>query len=460
MDFFKVKDFFADFETQNLLIFYLFSKYTFKYFSKKDIENYQRVKRDLVVEYAYRKSEFFKKLYSGCDLKDFKKLPIVNKKIMMDNLTTYNTLGLKKEEIINFCCEVEKSRDFSRRFKGLNIGMSSGTSGNKGVEIVSPREEMYMKAAFLARFDFPKNEKMRIAFILRVSAPAFNFNILGHSFNYVSQLDSIENICKKLENINPNVISAPPSMLKLIAKQVKNGFYKIKPKRIISYAEILYPDVKIFLKEVFNCPIHEIYKATEGPIGITCEKENLHINEDLVYVETLNKDLTETPVGKPCENLVITDLHKRVQPIIRYNLNDVITISQKKCSCGSNFRVIESIVGRNDHLFYGEKIDRHGLQFISPDYISRAIITTSEKIEEYQVFEKNPEKLFIKIELKENEKEESFEKQNLIESIKKVFRDYGSKEPEIEISFENISKNRNSNKFIRMIREFEVKEDL
>lgn len=460
MDFFKVKDFFADFETQNFLVFYLFSRYAFKHFSKKEIENYQRIKRNLVVEYAFKKSEFFNKLYSGYNLKDFKKLPIINKKIMMDNLTTYNTLGLKKEEIINFCCEVEKSRDFSRRFKGLNIGMSSGTSGNKGVEIVTPREEMYMKAAFLARFDFPKDQKMRIAFILRVSAPAFNFNIFGHSFNYISQIDSIENICKKLENLNPNIISAPPSMLKLIAKEVKKGLYKIKPKRVISYAEILYPDVKIFLKGVFNCPVHEIYKATEGPIGITCEKENLHINEDLVYVETLNKDLTETLPGQQCEKLVITDLHKRAQPIIRYNLNDVITISTKKCSCGSNFRMIESIIGRNDHLFYGEKIDQHGLQFISSDYISRAIITSSEKIEEYQVFEKSPKKLLIKIELKENEKEESFEKENLIGNLKKVFRDYGCKEPEVEVHFDTITGKKDRNKFLRMIREFEVKEDL
>lgn len=460
MDFYKIKDFFADFETQNFLVFYLFSKYTFKHYSKKDIENYQKIKQDLVVEYAYRYSNFFKNLYDGYDLKKFKKLPIINKKIMMDNLTNYNTLGLKKEEIIYFCCEIEKSRNFSKRFKGLNIGMSSGTSGNKGVEIVTPREEMYMKAAFLARFDFPKSEKMRIAFILRVCAPAFNFNILGHSFNYISQLDSIENICKKLENINPNIISAPPSVLKLIAKQVKKGLYKIKPKRVISYAEILYSDVRFFLKEVFECPVHEIYKATEGPIGITCEKEKLHINEDLVYVETLNKDLTETPAGKQCERLVITDLHKRAQPIIRYNLNDVITISSQKCSCGSNFRVIESIQGRNDHLFYGEKIYGDGLQFISPDYISRAIITSSEKIEEYQVIEKNPEKLFIKIELKNNEREEFFEKDNLIENIKKVFKDYRCKEPEVEVSFENISEKKNFNKFIRMIREFEVKEDM
>ena len=124
-------------------------------------------------------SEFFKKHYRGYDLNDFFSLPTVNKKIMMDNLGDYNTLGFTKDEILNFCLEIEKSRDFSKRWKGLNIGMSSGTSGNKGVEIVSRDEEKYMKTALFARFDFPKNEKVNLAFILRVSAPAFNLNNLG-----------------------------------------------------------------------------------------------------------------------------------------------------------------------------------------------------------------------------------------------------------------------------------------
>jgi len=456
----RLKDYFSDFETTNFFLFFLLSKYRFKHFSKKDIENYQKVKRQFIVDYAFRNSKFFRKLYENYDLKDFDKLPIINKKIMMDNLSDYNTLGLKKEEIINFCCEVEKSRDFSRRLKGLNIGMSSGTSGNKGVEIVTRREEMYMRAAFLSRFDFPEGEKMNVAFILRVSAPAFNLNILGNRLTYISQLDSIENIMKKLEDLNPNIISGPPSILKLIAKNIIKGKYKVKPKRIISYAEILYPDVRDFLKNVFNCPIHEIYKATEGPIGITCEKEKLHINEDLVYVETLNRDLSVAEPGKECEKLVVTDLHKWGQPIIRYNLNDVITISPKKCSCGSNFRVIEKIVGRNDHLFYGKRKDGKGLNFISPDYISRAIISSSEKIEEYQVFEKSPEEILVMIELKKDEKESFFEKDILTKNLKEIFKKYDCEEPNVKISFEDITNKKDFNKFIRMRREFEVKEEM
>src|SRR4030042_508927 len=104
----------------------------------------------------------------------------------------------KEEDIINFCLEVDKEKDFSRRLHGLNVAMSSGTSGNKGVEIVTPEEENYLKAALSSRFDLPKGEKVNLAFILRVSAPAFNLNKFGHKLTYISQLNLIEEINKKL----------------------------------------------------------------------------------------------------------------------------------------------------------------------------------------------------------------------------------------------------------------------
>ena len=453
-----LKDRFSDFESNSFLIFYLLSRYRFKHFTEKQIKDYQKSKLNIVTDYAFRHSKFFNALYSGCDINAFESLPIISKKTMMENLTDYNTLGLTKEKILDFCLEIEKSRDYSKRLDGINIGMSSGTSGNKGVEIVTPREEMYMKAALLARFDIPKGEKMNVAFILRVSAPAFSLGILGHRLTYVSQLNSIENISSRLQDINPNILSAPPSMLKLIAKEVEEKRLNIKPKRLITYAEIIYPDVRNYLKEVFNCPLHEIYKCTEGPIAMTCKHERLHINEDLVFVETFNKDGSKTIPGNPCEKLVITDLHKRAQPIIRYHLNDIITVSPKKCECGSNFRVIENIQGRSDDLLWGRKINRDSMQFIFPDYITRAIITSSENIDEYQVVQTSPQDMTIKIDLKDKAQEKNFERDVLIKNMENLFVEYKCEKPRIEIKFEKPEANKNSNKLARIQRNFEIKE--
>jgi putative adenylate-forming enzyme len=444
-----------DIESKSFLLFYLLCKYRFKHFSQSDIIEYQNRKIKNIAKYAAKKSDFFRKHYQGHNLDDPWSLPTVDKKMMMENLSDYNTLGLKKAEILEFCLEVEKTRDFSRRYQGINIGMSSGTSGNKGVELVTKREEAYMKAALLARFDFPKHAKINLAFILRVSAPAFNLNKFGHKLTYISQLNPIEEIIRQLQTIKPNIISAPPSMLKIIAQEVEAQRLVVAPKRLVSYAEVLYPDVKIYLQKIFNCPIREIYKCTEGPIAISCRQGSLHLNEDLVAVETLNSDGSVTPPGQPCQKLIVTDLHKTSQPIIRYELNDIVTISRHKCSCGSNFRVIENIQGRADDMFWGIRKDNQTKHFIFQDYISRAIISTSDEIEDFQAIQKDFTNIILRIKLKKDAETNSLSTV-LGQSIKNVFVKYNCIEPDVEVLFADPLPNKNSHKLARIICEIKI----
>jgi len=451
-----IKDVFYDLEIKNFFLFYFLCKFRFRYFNEKNIKEYQDQRVRTIIKYAVSHSEFFKRYYSNFDLKSFSSLPTVNKKMMMDNLTDYNTVGLTKDEIIKFCLEIEKTRDFSKRLNGLNIGLSSGTSGNKGVEIVTPAEENYMKAALFARFDFPKDKKINLAFILRVSTPAFNLDRFGHKLTYISQLNSIDEIRNQLGRLQPNVISAPPSMLKIIAKEVESKRLLIKPIRLVCYAEVLYPDVKNYLTEVFKCPVHQIYKCTEGPIAISCKYGSLHINEDLVLVETLNNDGTITTAGQPCQKLIVTDLHKKSQPIIRYELNDIITISLNKCSCGSSFRIIENIQGRADDIFWAKNIKTDEWQYIFPDYISRAIITASEDIDEYQAIQNSPGDILVRLQLKTGVDSSHFDNNAIINNINNVFTGYKCRQPKISVVFEEPEFNNNSNKLIRIHRNFNI----
>lgn len=437
-------------ETKSFLLFYLLCKYRFRYFSKTDIHDYQDNRIKNVVKFAVANSGFFRDYYSGYDLNDVWNLPVMNKKIMMDNLSGCNTVGLSKDEIIRFCLEVEKTRDFTIRLNGLNIGMSSGTSGNKGVEIVTREEENYMKAALFARFDFPKKEKINLAFILRVSAPAFSLDKFGHKLTYVSQLDTIENINRQLEKINPNIISAPPSMLKIIANEYENGNLSVSPGRLISYAEVLYPDVKKYLEQVFKCTVHQIYKCTEGPIGISCKFGSLHVNEDLVAIQTLDDNGAPVPAGQPCKKLIITDLHKKALPVIRYELNDIVTISREKCRCGSEFRVIEDIKGRADDMFWGIRKDDKTKHFIYQDYISRMIITCSDDIDDFQAIQKDYTHVVLRIKLK-NDPDKYYISEKLQDGLKEIFLKYGCVEPGVEIIFGEPLRNQYSNKLARVI---------
>lgn len=440
-------------ERNSFSLFWLLCRYRFRHWNQDRIKKYQESRIRNRVRFVLKKSEFYRKHYSGYNASDIWNLPVTSKPVMMENLSLFNTRGLEKEEILEFCLKAEKSRDFSKRLRGLNIGMSSGTSGNKGVEITSKREENMLRAAFFARFAFPEKQKINLAFILRVTSPAFTLNKFGHRLTYIGQLDTIENIVEKLNGLQPNIISAPPSMLKVIAREAEEGKLHVNPVRLVSYAEVLYPDVRDYLTKIFSCEVHEIYKCSEGSIAITCRHGRLHVNEDLVAIQLLNRDGSPTSPGNPCHRLIITDLHKSTLPIIRYELNDIITLSTDKCPCGSHFRVIEKIQGRADDIFWGLRKTDRARHFIFQDYISRNIISVSDYIEEFQAIQKDYEHLVLRILLNPSVKETEKIKirDELVSSIRKVFTEYGCIEPEVSVIFAEPLRNINSGKLSRII---------
>ena len=444
-----------DLETKSFLYFFIACRKRIKSMSKEKLEKYQLKKSQNIVQYATNNSDFFKEYYKKLDSKDVWNLPTVNKKIMMDNLTNYNTVGLKKQELIDFCLRNEETQNYDARFGKYNVAMSSGTSGNKGVVITSPSEERYLRAAFFSRFSFPRTLRLNIAFILRITTPAFQIDKFGQKLTHISQLNTIDEIKNQLKEIQPNVLSAPPSMLEMLADEINEGRLNISPKRVISYAEILYPEIEEKLEQIYGSKIHQIYQASEGSIAMSCKHGSLHINEDLIYVQTLNSDGTPTSPGEPCFKMIITDLHRTAQPIIRYELNDLIITSPHKCECGSSFRVIEQVLGRSDDLFWAQRNDNGEMQFIFPDFIRRAIISSSEEIDEYQAIQKNYSKVVIHIIPETNADKETISK-SIEEKIQQVFIKHNCKMPKIEVIFKTKLERDVSQKIIRISRDFDV----
>jgi putative adenylate-forming enzyme len=244
-------------------------------------------------------------------------------------------------------------------------------------------------------------------------------------------------------------------MLRILAREMEQGSLSIAPLELVSYAEVLTSNDRIYLQQVFGCPVYEIYKATEGAIAISCRHGSLHVNEDLVALQLLDDEAQPTPPGKPSRHTIVTDLHKTSQPIIRYELNDVITISPHTCPCGSSFRVIEQIQGRADDLFWGVRADDGQMQFIFPDYIRRAIVLLSEQILEYQVTQLAPDLVRVRLLVNDPDAHEQIA-EAARQAIKQVFVNYACTKPRVEVEFGEPKPNPQSNKLIRVHRAFEV----
>ena len=67
--------------------------------------------------------------------------PTMDKALMMQHFDAINTAGLKRDALLAVARRSEAERDFTPRAGRYSVGLSSGTSGQRGLFVVSPREQ-------------------------------------------------------------------------------------------------------------------------------------------------------------------------------------------------------------------------------------------------------------------------------------------------------------------------------
>ena len=246
---------------------------------------------------------------------------------------------------------------------------------------------------------------------------------------------------------------APPSFIRLLLPQA-HGIKK-KPEIILTYAEVLTPEEKEIFKGKFGCPVIEIYQASEGQLASTCRRGNLHINEDLVYIELYDAQGREVNDAATIPSkMIVTNLVNRAQPLIRYEMNDLVRLGEK-CPCGSNFRVVKQIIGRSDDILYfsggREGAGEGEIIHIFPDVFARWVITQNPNIREFRVVNNKINQVTVTIDLFREEPEAGADlKARLLAELS----GYRVPAPEIEVVCAPISLPVDKNKYKRFLREF------
>lgn len=422
-----------------------------RYYSKKHIEKYQLKDIKHMVEYARKHSPFYRRLYEGYSVEsfeDFHKLPVINKQIMMDHFSELNTAGVDKDDVLAYAVDKEINKDYYGYYNDqFVVGLSSGTSGNKGIYLTPKSLTKRLPFVFLARSGL-KLRKMpfRILFLLRVFSQGFeDINAPFVSLKYMSTMTAVDDIIEKINRDRINIIMAPPSLLRQVMP--KAGYIETKIKQIVTYAEVLHEEDKRQFEEAFHTKVIEIYQASEGQMASACKHGHLHINEDLVYIEIYddhNHMIKEDNVVG--HKMMITNLVNKAQPLIRYEMNDMIVLDQA-CRCGSAFRRIKKVLGRHDDLLYF--LDANNKQkVIYPDLFVRWIIVTSDLIREFQVVQNNINTLDITVDLL---KQDDHVIDQLTDKLQKELVQYDIHHVKINISVQDIKLPEEKNKFKRFI---------
>jgi len=282
---------------------------------------------------------------------------------MMDNFNQINTLSLDREALFEVALDAEKTRDFSKSINGdVTVGLSSGTSGRRGLFLASRAERAQWAGYIIGRLLPSLVAPERIALLLRANSNLYTTVARAHlRFHYVDLSQPVDQWMCELEAFNPSIMVGSAQALLLASQSTKT----LWPKLVISGAEVLTPEDKTELVNRFSCEVKEVYQCTEGFLACTHQDGELRWNEDLVFVEHqwLNPQKTHF---QP----IITDFRRRSQPIIRYLMDDVIVSAEQN----GVFQSIKGIAGRcGDMLSIGGV---HVLPDLVYNAVSRAVAHT------------------------------------------------------------------------------------
>ncbi|MEM9102634.1 MAG: F390 synthetase-related protein [Pseudomonadota bacterium] len=353
-------------------------------FSRSSIHNFQK-KRFKQFSYKTLSASRYYSQYVGKDIEHF---PIMNKKIHMENFDQINTQNLSRDKALKIAIDSEKSRDFEPEYEGFSVGLSSGTSGNRGLFILSSKERALWAGYIIGKMLPLTMKKQKVAFFLRANNHLYETsNGLFLTFKFYDLLQGIEKNIQSLNTFSPSILIAPASVLKKIAESKA----KIYPKRIISVAEVLEVADKEVIENIFHVKVEQIYQCTEGFLAASCKQGGIHLNEDAYIIE---KQWIDKSTGR--FSPIITDLNRVTQPIVRYLLDDVLIVKNEPCACGSSMQRIEKIEGRCDDILLLKNIDNKKVD-VFPDLIRNTIISSCGSIEEYRLIQIEENTLQIQV---------------------------------------------------------------
>jgi putative adenylate-forming enzyme len=194
----------------------------------------------------------------------------------------------------------------------------------------------------------------------------------------------MQDLLTDLESLRPDILAAPPSLLYDISLARRNGRITIEPSQVVSFAEVLHDSDRRFIEETFSVVIREVYQCTEGFLGVSCSCGTIHLNEDLVLFE---KEWIDERHFYP----VITDFSRRIQPVVKYRMDDILEVKKEPCECGSPMLAIERITGRDDDVLV------FGSSRIYPDLVARRIAQATGDFNSYKIVQVAENRLEVRI---------------------------------------------------------------
>jgi phenylacetate-CoA ligase len=357
--------------------------------TETELVEYQNDKLRALIKHAYDNVPYYTELFDGLNLvpsdihttEDLAKLPILTKDIIRENVKNGKILAknIPKNQII--------------------LNSSSGSTGEPlqynitkdaySFNIAANLRGWYWMGYRLGDSYAKLSQNPRNGFIKKFQD---RINNCCYTLSQSLSKEDVQNIVLSLVKNDVKIIRGYPSTLLILANYIElnniDGFSNLKA--INTTGEILFPNMRKKIEQVFNCKIFDSYSGEGGAVTFECKThDKYHLSAEYAYTEIIpNKSLNmENDRGE----IVSTDFWNYAVPFIRYNSKDVAVISNTQCSCKSALPVIENVEGRDVDIL----VTPSGKSLIV--HFFTGYFEWVKSVSQFQVIQFKPNKIVLKV---------------------------------------------------------------
>jgi phenylacetate-coenzyme A ligase PaaK-like adenylate-forming protein len=157
------------------------------------------------------------------------------------------------------------------------------------------------------------------------------------------------------------------------------------------------PQARNHYTKLFGAPVLDNYAMGECLFLTNCcpTSGGMHVNVDWAIMEVVDEQNRPVPAGQKGAKVLITNLANYAQPLIRYEIGDIVTMAAEPCNCGSNLPLVGGIEGRASEMF--EVDTERGTHLLQPMIFQNALTRLLE-VREYQIIQKENRRFRILLE--------------------------------------------------------------
>ncbi len=317
--------------------------------SRSDVDRYHLYKIRMQLDYVYRKSTFYRRLFDAHKIdpacvnsfQEFARLPLTYPTDLaanpnhfacgslgaVESVKTYTSSGTTAPEKSVFFT----ANDLQTMTEFMGVGMRVVAAAGDRVQVMLPSSMTNDQANLLAT----GIRKMGAVPVVTGITPTSGEQIQAMIADRV------------------NVVFAPLAVLRRVTQEMRDthDLKALKLKSLYVTQEYLCAALRRHLQEVWGCLVYTHYGLTEMGLGVAVEcdaRDGYHFNEVDLYLEIVDP-VSGEPVPHGREGvLVFTALSFEGSPLIRYRTSDLSSFIPQPCACGAALKKIAHVTHRTE----------------------------------------------------------------------------------------------------------------